>query len=129
MFGSKLSRILLTVIFLGIGTYAYMNYAGMLTGSTEDNIKYIRSHINSQGKLVDLEDEIDVDSVEDIKLFFGDEVEIHFGEVLLKWEKDEFLTEQTKAALAEIGIELKVNNKTNKLHLFYHGEEIKRWIK
>lgn len=120
--------VVMPILIFGLGLGVWFQYTGAFYGSTEDNIKFIQSHLNSSGKLVDLQDEISVKGVDDIKFFFGDKVEIHFGEVLLRWKKDEFLTKEVQKELNKIGITIKVNKKTNKLHLFYHGEEVQRWV-
>ena len=100
-----------------------------MKNSTKENLAFIKEHINSAGRLVDYYGEINVKTAEDIKLFVTDKhVTIEFGEMLLKWTKDDFLDQEVITALQEIGIECRIDPETEKLLIYYKGELVERWV-
>ena len=128
--GGVIFRFLIIPLIFFIGALSVAGiYMKGLGGSTSDNLLFIQNHINSQGRLVDLQREISVDSSEDIKFYYTDKkVKIEFGEVLLKWDTEEFMTKNTRSELKKIGLIVKINSKTGKVHLFYGNDEVERWV-
>lgn len=103
--------------------------------STYENIDYIRGFMTSSGTLNDFSNKIGMhDPEKDLKWFMTDKtVRIEFGRIVMEWEKDEFLSDDNLTHLSTIGITADVQTDKDtgkkKLHLYYQGTEMERWIK
>lgn len=103
--------------------------------STYTNIEYIKGMMTSSGKLNDFSNKIAMhDPKTDIKWFMTDkEVRIEFGRIILDWEKEDFFKEENLTHLSTIGITAEIipdkATGVKKLHIYYQGLEIERWIK
>lgn len=119
-----------TLILLFGGVFWYFNYyQGVLGYSTERNIEYIRDHMNSQGKLIDYQDEISVKSINDIKFFIDDKkVTIEFGKIVLEWKNQEFFTKPVLDSIKPLGFEVKRDKDSKEILLFWQGKEVDRWV-
>lgn len=97
--------------------------------STNKNIEFIREHFNAKGELIDYQNELNVKSMDDIKLFVKDnKVQIDFGNVKLKWTAAQFVAAENIKALESIYITAYKDKKTNRLRVYYKGQEIQRWV-
>ncbi len=102
--------------------------------STYNNILYIRSFMNSSGKLNDYSNKLGMHDPEtDIKWYkTKDEIRIEFGRIFLTWEPEEFYKEDNLTLLSTIGFTIEIKEDSNgvkTLHLFYMGKECERWVK
>ena len=113
-----------------IASLIYYLYYSVAVNSTAHNIQVIKDHMNSSGVLVDIRNEIAVDSVDDVKLFVTEEeVRIEFGRLILNWTPEEFATKEVQEELNSIGFEVKFKGEPVKMYLYYQGEEVERWVR
>lgn len=125
-----LKFIILPVCFVVIASMIYYLYYSVAINATDRNIEVIKEHMNSSGKLVDIKNEIAVNSIDDVKLFVTeDEVRIEFGRLVLNWTPEKFATQEVQDTLETIGFEVKFKGDPVKMYLYYHGEEVERWVK
>ena len=118
------------VVFLLVGTVFYFVYYNVVINSTATNIKLIKEHMNSSGTIVDIQNEIGVQSVEDIKLFVTtEEVRIQFGKLVLNWSPKNFAKSETQEQLSQIGFEIQFKGEPPKMYLYWHGAEVERWVR
>ena len=121
--------ILMVLIVGGIGYGAYILMGGDPARNADAGIEEIRSHINSRGQLIDYANDLNVKSIDDIKLFVKEKtVKIEFGNIAMEWRMDEFTEPETIKKLKSIGIEVYKDKKTGKLRVFYNGTELERWV-
>lgn len=118
------------IIFMLAISFYYLNYNGILDGSTNTNINFIIDHLNNVGDIVDYKNEIDCKSIEDIKLFVKDDTyKIEFGKIQLEWgSEEELMNVDLLNKLERIGIKIYRDEKTGELRFFYKGEELERWV-
>lgn len=121
--------VLLPIIFAMIGFGIWYFYGNASERTTTSSIDFIRRHMNNQGRLIDYNGEIKVETVEDIKLFVTEKkIKIKFGKIDLVWKAKDFELPETKEALAKIGITMDRDPKTERLRVYYRGEELTRWV-
>lgn len=100
--------------------------------STSKTIDYIAGFYNSRGQLNDFENQLNIqDEYRDIRYFVSkDEISIYFGRVILTWETvDQLMDPDNLEHLKKIFIEIKRDQSTGKLKIYYKGVEIQRWVK
>lgn len=125
-----LKFIAIPVMIMIIASLIYYLYYSVAVNSTAHNIQVIKDHMNSSGVLVDIRNEIAVDSVDDVKLFVTEEeVRIKFGRLILNWTPEEFATKEVQEELNSIGFEVKFKGEPVKMYLYYQGEEVERWVR
>lgn len=124
-----LKFIIIPIIFaIGISAYLYLNEDVKLQANDE-NINFILEHMNSSGVLVDYYEEISVKSVEDLKFFVeGDKVRLDFGKITMKWYLKDFVSPENQEKLGKIGIRMYKDKDTGRLRVFWHEDEIERWV-
>lgn len=119
-------------LIMAIGVTAYFIYSQVaLNSSTDHNIDFIISHMNSAGTLIDYQNEIDCKSIDDLKLFTNDKkYKITYGKLDLEWKTEEdLLTKLNIDRLERIGIKIYRDKETQRLRFFWRGEEIERWVR
>ena len=120
---------ILPIIFAAIGFGIWYFYGGTSEMTTTSSIEFIRRHMNSQGKIIDYNGEIKAETIEDIKLFITKkQVKIKFGKIDLTWKLQDFELPETKEELKKIGITMDSDPKTDKIRVYYRGEELTRWV-
>ena len=135
MGGGKFTKMVLAPCLLVIiGSCIFLFWWINNRNSTYTNIDYIRSFMTQSGTLNDYQNKIAMwDPETDLRWYKTDkEIRIEFGRIVLTWEPADFYTKENLEHLATIGItaEIKENKDGTKiLKLYYHGEEIERWIK
>lgn len=99
-----------------------------------EQIDYINSFMHN-GKLNDYANKIGMkDWKTDIKWYYEKDdgkIKIDYGYMRMTFTIEEFTTEQCKRALSTIGITsdiVKLKDGTQKLKLYYNGQELERWI-
>lgn len=117
-----------------VASLVYLIWYLNTQNSTYDNILYIRSFMTSSGNLNDFQNKLGMHDPEtDIKWFKTDkEIRIEFGRIYLTWEPEDFYAKENLDLLSTIGITTDVKSEKDGrkvLHLYYHGEEIPRWVK
>lgn len=117
-----------------VASLVYLIWYMNTQNSTYDNILYIRSFMTSSGTLNDFQNKIGMKDPEtDIKWYkTDDEIRIEFGRIFLTWEPEDFYAEENLQLLSSIGITTEIQKGTDgvrTLHVFYHGEELERWVK
>lgn len=120
-------------IIIGFIVFKFYSDRTTLT-SSYDQIAYINSFMQN-GELNDYANKIGMkDWEQDIKWFYEKDdgfVKIDYGYMKLSFTIEEFHTPQCQQALATIGITskiVKLQDGTQKLKLFYNGNELERWI-
>lgn len=125
-----MKRFLLLFVLCIAAVATFLLYKNAEEGGVNDSIAYIQRHINSRGQLVDMQEEISVNSVEDIKFFETKKnIEIEFGKVTLKWKRADFLTDDTKQRLQTIGLDYRYNEETDNIELYYYKQKVDKWVK
>lgn len=117
-----------------IASLIYLVWYINTQNSTYENILYIRSFMSNSGTLNDFQNKLGMHDPEtDIKWYkTDDEIRIEFGRIFLTWEPEKFYEKENLELLETIGftIEIKKNSdNVSVLHLYYHGEEVQRWVK
>lgn len=121
--------IVIPLVFFGLGYLFWNVWDGNTKVSTEANMKFIIDHCNGAGKLIDFQREICVESVDDIKLFVEkNNVKIEYGKIVLEWPLEEFVSPELTGQLERIGITRYKDAETGRLLVFYHDEEVERWV-
>ena len=118
-----------------IGFLIFKFYSDKTTQtSSYDQISYINSFMRN-GELNDYANKIGMKDWEtDIKWFYEKDdglVKIDYGYMKMTFSIEEFQSERCKQALSTIGITskiVKLQDGTQKLKLYYNGNELERWI-
>lgn len=124
--------ILIPLLIVG-GALVYKAVSNSYTKSNSyDQIEYINSFMQN-GVLNDYANKIGMkDPEKDIKWYKdGNEVKIEYGYMTMHFTVEEIMTEKCKSALATIGITTKVvkdEEGVAYLKLYYHDEELERWV-
>lgn len=128
--GTLDSTKLVVIILLLILGVSYVIAKPILDSKArERTIEYITGEMNTRGVLVDSRGLIEVESAEDIRLYpVGREIKLVFGKMLLKYDRDDFYTEDNFRDLMSIGISI-YKNPDNSYTLYYNGVEIKEYRK
>jgi hypothetical protein len=100
------------------------------TTDNTKNIEFIKSH-SYNGKVVDMQNEISVRSVDDVKWYYdkGKTIVIEYGKVLLKYKTKEFITPEVQKDMNDIFIVVHQHPETFELKLLFQGEEMKEYVK
>ena len=121
--------IFVLVAIVAVSYFAYLKLGGDVGSSREKGFEFIERHINSNGELKDITNDIGVRSYEDIKLFIKDDfVKIEYGKVALKWKLEDFTKKENLDRLKRIGIDVYRDKDSGRLRVFYKGEELERWV-
>lgn len=101
-------------------------------GATDNtnNIEFITSHCYN-GEVIDMQNEIGVDSVEDLRWYFDDNetIVIEYGKILLKYTIDDFISDKSQNELNSVFITTQQNPETLEFTLFWQGQEITKYVK
>lgn len=134
--GSKgvIIYIIIPVIIV-LGVFVYKFYSDLSTkNNSYEQIEYINSFMRN-GQLNDYANKIGMNDWEtDIKWFYEKDdktVRIDYGYMRLTFTLEEFQSDRCQKALGTIGITskiVKLDDGTLKLKLYYHDEELERWI-
>lgn len=119
------------ILTLGLLVFVVFWFSKSGAVDNERNIEFIKSKMYN-GELIDMQNEVKVNGVDDIKWYFEDNnkfITIDFGKIRLKYEVSEFIKGETQKALNEIGITVKQEKKTRKWKLYYQGEELTEYVK
>ena len=126
----NLKWLILPFILIAI-VFGYGQYQRVLeVQSTQTNLQFLYEHFNSAGQLIDYQGEIRMkDPEQDIKVFVKDnKVTIRFGVIEMHWTAKQFMTEENLRNLALIYITVDVDPVTNRLTVYYKGQELPRWV-
>lgn len=112
------------LVFVGL----WLNQHG--TVNNTKNIEYILAHCYNN-KLIDLQNEIGVQSVDDLKWYYDDHdtIVIEYGKILLKYTLKDFVRADIQQGLNSIFITTKQHPETLKFRLFWNGQEIPEYVK
>ena len=120
---------ILPALLIGVVLIFWRGIMSNRYASTEESIKFIQEHINHRGELVDHNREINVNSIDDIKLFVKEkEIRLDFGEITMMWKPEDFVSKENRDLLAKINITMFKDKDTGMLRVFYGEEEIQRWV-
>lgn len=132
--GGVIKHIIVPCLLVLIASNIFLFWYNNNQNATYEGIAYIQSFIGSSGELNDYQNKIGMrNPEEDIKWFkTEDEIRIEFGRIHLTWEPEKFYEQENLDLLSTIGITTKI--KKNKdgvstLYLYYHGEQLERWVK
>ena len=94
------------------------------------NIEYIQAHMYN-GKIIDLQNEISIRSVDDVKWYYDDHdtIVIEYGKVLLKYKLSDFVTKDVQDELNSILITTKQHPETLEFTLYFDGQEMTEYVK
>lgn len=108
----------------------YVAYSQVSGGGFDDTIKYIQRHIGSRGQLQDVQDDIGIDSIEDLKWYdLGKKVEIEYGKIKLKIKKEDLFKQETLNKLKTVYIDVKYYKEAQQWKFYYRGAEIGKYVK
>jgi len=125
-----MKRFLLLFVLCVVAAVTIMFYKQVEGEGVNDSIAFIQRHINSRGQLVDMQEEISVNSLDDIKFFETKKnIEIEFGKVTLKWKRADFLTGETQKLLQTIGLDFRYNEEADNIELYYQKQKVDKWVK
>lgn len=127
--GKVASFLVLMLLIVGVTGYSFVGKMNALK-STQTNMQYIYDHMNSAGEIIDYQGEIRMKNPEeDIKVFVKDnKVTIRFGIIEMHWTAKQFMDPVNLENLARIKITVKVDEETNRLTVYYKGQELQRWV-
>lgn len=121
------------ITFLGCVTLCfilYFAYTKVSAGGFDDSIKFIHQHFNGRGQLQDIQDEIGIESIGDVKWYdLGKSIEVEYGKVKLKVSKKDILTEEIHKKLQSVYIDYQYNQQTGEFKFFYRGQPITKYVK
>lgn len=123
--GGVVSLIILTVMFF----IAYwMSQQG--TSDNKNSIEFIKAHTYN-GKVVDLQNEVSVDSVKDVKWYYSKNktITIEYGKILLKYKTEDFVTPEVQKDLQDVFITVKQHPETFELTLYFQEQEMTEYVK
>lgn len=94
------------------------------------NIEFIEAHCYN-GKVVDMQNEVSVRGVEDVKWYYDkhDTIVIEYGKILLKYKVSEFIKPEIQQALNRVFITTKQNPETLELTLYWNDQEMTEYVK
>ena len=122
------------IIFLGVIFYGYLDKQFDIKSSYE-GAAYIKSFRTASGKINDVSNKIGMNNPDiDFKWFLEDDktVRIEFGYITMTFPMEEFVTENCKKVMNDIGITWKLQpidyNGGTKLLMYYNGQEMERWL-
>lgn len=120
-------------LFIGLALMCaalYFSYNKVSAGGTDDSIAFIQRHIGGRGQLQDLQDEIGIETWEDLKWFdLGEKIELQYGKIKLKFSKEEIMKKETIQKLNSININVKYNEKEDTYKFYYYKDEIDKYVK
>ena len=131
---SVMRYILIPCTLVIVMTCIYLIWYLNNQNSSIKNIEYIRSFMSSSGELRDYSNKLGMHDPEtDIKWYKTDkEIRIEFGRIFMTWEPEIFYSQEVQDQLATIGFTTEIkkdSDGTKRLHLYYQGKEVERWIK
>lgn len=127
-----LKFVVIPVLAVVIMFIVFLFKNGITRENSYDQIDYIAQFIQN-GQLNDFSNKIGMKDPEtDIKWYKdGDKVKIEFGYMTMDFTVEELQTERCQLALGRIGITTKIiktKDGPRKLHLYYNGKELERWV-
>lgn len=123
-----MKRIFLVIILVVVGGMAYWLYVDN-PSDNEASIEFIKSRIYN-GQILDLQQDLDVDSVKDIKWYMEkDRVTIEYGSMILKYSVKDLEKQEIQNILESVFITVKQNKNTKEFTLYFQGEEITKYVK
>lgn len=121
--------IIIPILLLALSFVGYKFYGKITLDSTANTVTFIQKHRNNSGMIVDYNNEIGVESIDDIKLFVTDKkIKIQFGYLTMTWKPKDFVSAENRELLKKIGITMYKDKETGRLKVYYNGEEIVRWV-
>lgn len=125
--------VLIPLVCLLLATIGYLVWGTKQDMGTLEGLNYIKSFVGSGGKLNDFQGKLGMDDPkEDIKWFYDEEgIRIEFGKIIMDFTEAEFLSDNIKGKLKDIGITYDVKEKGDQYEfkLYYLGTEIERYIR
>lgn len=113
------------ILILLAGGYYYMNT--IFVDQDYNALNMIRSRIDGRNRLIDYDNEIGVESIEDIGFKVKDnKIYLTYGKVQFELGDKELLDKDFLTGLKQIGIEIKRNSKGEYI-LYYWGEKVQKW--
>lgn len=105
----------------------WMNQQG--TTDNKNNIDFIKAKTYN-GKVIDMQNEVSVKSVEDVKWYYSkrDTITIEYGKILLKYTTKDFVTPEVQQDLNSIFITVKQHPETYALTLYFQGQEMTEYV-
>ena len=119
-----------TFVFIALGL-VLLYFMQMDTVDNPRNIQFIKDHMYN-GEILDMQNEVSVESADDIKWYYLDGKEIiciEYGKVLLKYKMEDFIKPETIKDLNDVLITVKQNKETLEFTLYFDGEELPRYVK
>lgn len=100
------------------------------TVDNKRNIEFIQAHCYN-GKVIDMQNEVGVKSVKDIKWYYDDHdtIVIEYGKIALKYKISEFVTPEAQELLNTVFIRTEQNKATLDFILYWNDEEVTKYVK
>lgn len=108
----------------------YFAYSTVSGGGFDDTITFIQRHIGSRGQLQDVQDDIGIESIEDLRWYdLGKKIEIEYGKIKLKVKKEDLFKQETLDKLKTVYIDVKYYKDVDQWKFYYRGAEIGKYVK
>lgn len=128
--GSFVKKFLIGVVCVLVLFGLYIAYSQVSGGGFDDTITYIQRHIGSRGQLQDVQDEIGIETLDDVKWYdLGKKVEIEYGKIKLRVKKEDLSNKEVLDKLASIYIEVRYYKEKGEYKFYYRGAEIGKYVK
>lgn len=96
----------------------------------DSSFEKVYQHMDGQGRLIDIQDEIKMHGIDDIKYFdTGKFIELEYGVLKWKWTREKFFTEDNYAKLEKMHIKVEVSKDKKKYKMYWEGKELSRWVR
>lgn len=120
------------VLIVGFGV-VFVLQNSEATNSNNATFKLLDKYLNDRPYADDYFDDIGWDgTVDDIKFICDDKqehLELHFGDVSLKFKKDDLFSKDNLDRLENIGITFKRNKTTGRIYMYWRDQKVTEYAK
>lgn len=126
-FVKKVFASVITFALLGLVVFWFAQHDAV---NNTKNIEFIEAHMYN-GKVIDLQNEVGVQSVDDVRWYYDDHdvIVIEYGKIMLKYKLTDFVTKDIQDALNRILITTEQNKVSLEFTLYWDGQEITKYVK
>ena len=115
------------MLFFSVGMLVYHN---IKNNSVTSQVEYIQGYMTGSGTINDWQGKLQCKGIEDIHWYrTNDIIEIDFGNIIMTWDYEQFITQSNLDLIKTIGFEVYYTKDKKDIRLFWSGKEVERWIK